>query len=759
MNQPKFVKVAVLSLVVLLVAGCHTDPNTRKRKYLASGDRYSAEGKYREAAIQYQNSLKADKNFPDAHYALGKAYMQIGAYGAAYREFARTVELQPNNIPARIDLGNILLAGGQVDKAKEQATAIQAQQPNNADLHAILSGIALRQGDRAKALTEITLAVQLAPNRSMFYDDLGLLEEHDPALAPDAENNLKKAIAVDPKAVDPKLLLGAYYLEHNRLPEAEKAGQDAIATDPKSLAARTLLAHVYVRSAKPALAEQVLRQTSQDLSSDVRGVRALADYYTATGQPEKAQAEFASLVSKYPKNFDLQKGYLRALLQVRDYATAQTVAKNLVKEDPSDPETAALNGIVLLNKGDSNDAVNALQDGAKNFPQDPFIQYWLGMAALAKGDMALAQKSFQQVITVKPTAESALVQLAQLAERQGEVNELSDVANKSISALPNFAGGYVWRGIVEAHQSNTNAAEADFKNAIRLAPQGAQGYFELGRLRFAQKRYAEGQQLLEQSLQFDPDQTQAMRVLIGYDMFTKQTAKAFDRLNTQIQKRPKNSGLLDLLADLQINQNKIDDAAATAQKAMQINPGDAEAAMLFTRTAIQRGQTAGAINVWEAWTNAHPDDANAIALLATLEDTTGNRQKAESDYRRALQIQPQQPVAANNLAYMMLENGENVDVALSLAQIARQNMPNSTNTADTLAWAYYHKGTYEFARDLLEDAVKTNPGSATMQYHLGMVYSKLRDNSEAEMHLKKAITLGSGTPTASDAQAALKQLI
>ena len=35
-------------------------------------------------------------------------------------------------------------------------------------------------------------------------------------------------------------------------------------------------------------------------------------------------------------------------------------------------------------------------NGVKNFPKDAFIQYWLGKAALAKGDSALAEKSFRQ---------------------------------------------------------------------------------------------------------------------------------------------------------------------------------------------------------------------------------------------------------------------------------------------------------------------------------------------------------------------------
>jgi Tfp pilus assembly protein PilF len=85
-------------------------------------------------------------------------------------------------------------------------------------------------------------------------------------------------------------------------------------------------------------------------------------------------------------------------------------------------------------------------------------------------------------------------------------------------------------------------------------------------------------------------------------------------------------------------------------------------------------------------------------------------------------------------------------------------MPNSPDTADTLAWAYYYKGAYGFARDLLEGAIKAEPNDAAMQYHLGMVYSKLGDKSNASMHLKKAVLLAPGSPTGKDATTALQAL-
>ena len=758
MKQHRTFKIVVISVVFCLIAGCHTDPNVRKRKYLASGERYSAEGKYNEAAIQLENSLKADKSFPDAHYALAKVYLRMGAYLAAYREFSRTVELQPSNYNARIDLGNLLIAEGKTDDAEKQAKLVLAQQQNNPDVHALLSAIALKRGDRSNALTEIQRALALAPNRPLFYDDLALLQAKDPKQITAAESNFKRAVALDPKSVDAKLLLSNFYVDTNRLPLAEQESSDAISTDPKSIAARTSLAQVYLRAGDQAKAETVLRKASQDLSDNPHGVSLLADYYVSTGQYDKARTEFASLVTKYPKSVDLQKGYLRVLLQEKDYQAAQNMAAGLMKDDSRDPEIAALNGIVLLNKGDLNGAVNNLQSGARNFPSDAFIEYWLGMAELAKGDIASAQKSLLQALALKPNAIDAMNELARIALREGDISLLSEVAGKAIAASPNFAGGYIWRAMAEMHQNSADQAEADLKTAIRLSPQSSQAYFELGRLRFSQKRYQEGESLLEQSLQYDPNFVEAARLLVGYDLYRSQPDKAVDLLNAEIQKSPTNSGFLDLLAEMQIRQNHFDLAASTAQKAVQLNPSDGEAVMLSAQIAVQRGQTGNAIHAWQQWLNGHPNDANATAVLGTLEEVDGNKQAAETDYRRALQLQPRQPIAANNLAYLMLQNGEDADVALSLAQTARQEMPNSTNTADTLAWAYYFKGTYGFARELLEDALKTNPNDATMQYHLGMVYSKLKDKDEAMIHLKKAVVLGRGTPTGNEAQAALKSL-
>ena len=485
----------------------------------------------------------------------------------------------------------------------------------------------------------------------------------------------------------------------------------------------------------------------------------LADYYAGSGQLDKAKAEYASLAHKYPKNVSVQEGYVRILLEVKDFATAQTVVTELMKKNSKDPQVAVLNGMVLLNNGKTDDAVNALQTAVKDAPSDAFIQYWLGRAALVKGDSGLAEKSFRQAAQLNPRSLEAQEALAHIAAQRGDMNMLSDVAEKTIAAAPRFPGGYQWRASVELAHNSPDKAEADLKNAISIAPQSAPAYLMLGEIRYAQKRLPEGAALLEQALQFDPDSVAALRGLVGYDLSKKQTAQALTRINVQIEKRPKNSGFYDLLARVQVQNKNLDQAIAAAQKAMEVNPDDGEAVTIFAELQTQRGQAVNAIiSTWEQWSKAHPNDARAYFILGTLEQSRGDMKKAEDYFKKALQIKSDYPVAANNLAYLMLENRENVDVALNWAQIARKGMPDSSNSADTLAWAYYYKGTYGFARDLLEEAAKKDANNATMQYHLGMVYSKLQDKSNAAIHLKKAISLAPDTPTAKDAKTALQGL-
>ena len=100
----------ILGFCALVLAACSRDPNVRKQKYVESGQKYFAKGKYREAALQFENAIQVDNSFAAAHYQLAQTYLQLRDGVHAYLETQRTLELQPDNYKAHADMVNMLAA-------------------------------------------------------------------------------------------------------------------------------------------------------------------------------------------------------------------------------------------------------------------------------------------------------------------------------------------------------------------------------------------------------------------------------------------------------------------------------------------------------------------------------------------------------------------------------------------------------------------------------------------------------------------------
>ncbi len=751
--------VQIVALLVLLGAGllqgCTRDPNVKKLKYLESGKNYAAEGKQQEAIIQFSNALKIDHNYAAAHYELAKAYMKIGSIQGGYVELQRTVDLAPTNVQAHLDLGALLLAGHQFPRSTEQAKAVLAIQANNPDAFALLSSIALAQGDRAEALAQIQHALAIEPNRSNFHTALALIQISDTATAQSAEDQLRKAISLDPKNVMAHLVLSSMLEKKGDLQGAQEQSMAAVAIDPKNIRARLALVGIYYRTGNKAAAEDTLRQGTEQLADTNEGADLLWSYYARTGQIDRAASVYADLVNKHPKSVPLKLTYAHILIAQKDFAKATTITDGLTKTNGSDPQVAILNGMLMLHAGKANDAYTVLEKAAKNAPDNVAVKLWLGQAAQAKGDIGAAEENYHDVVRINPSNLDAEKGLAGIANQRGDFTLLAQVAETTLVHYPRSSDAYFWRGLAELHRQEVEKADADFQTAIKNDPNNSSAAEELGVLRLSQKRIPEGKALLEQALILNPNATRALRILVAYDLHEKQPAEALARVKQQIARVPHNGDMYDLLAEVQLSTKDANGAVVTAQKAMQLNPSDGTAVIDYTRAQMMQGNVESAIAKWKEWTNSHPNDARADSILGTLEEAHGDSQSAMECYKKALQIQPDQPVAANNLAYLMMESGQNIDVALSLAQTAHRGMPDSPNTADTLAWAYYHKGTYEFARDLLEGALKTSPDNASIQYHLGMTYIKLGDKADAILHLKKAAALAPNTQTGKDANKAL----
>jgi len=140
-----------------------------------------------------------------------------------------------------------------------------------------------------------------------------------------------------------------------------------------------------------------------------------------------------------------------------------------------------------------------------------------------------------------------------------------------------------------------------------------------------------------------------------------------------------------------------------------------------------------------------------------MEELSGRPQRAEDAYRKALQVKPDLGAAANNLAYLMLENRESTDEALYLARIARQRMPDSPSAGDTLAWAYYQKAHYDMAASTARSRAE-----GAQQCHVPVPYLEFiksrRIREPRDKHLQRTLQISPNFPGADEIRETLNRM-
>ena len=709
----------VLCLVIAtLLSSCSRDPNVRKQKYFESGQRYFEKAKYREAAIQYSNAIQVDPRFGQAHYRLGLSYLRLGEPNRAYQELQRSVELEPTNYAARVDMANMLIAAKFYSQAKEQLDVLTDKQPNNPDVHVAVANYKDHQGDLGGALQEMQKAISLDPNRAPTFLNMAMLQLQAQQFDA-AEASFKKAVSLDPKSMDGQMALGGFLQARGRLPEAEEQFKHAISVDPKNPDPRSALVRLYMVEGKSGDAESFLRQTKTDLSDVPAGYRMLGDFYFATGDLDKAVTEYQSVHKDHPKDVQTKKNYIQLLILKNRLEEARKLNDELLKAAPSDNDALIFRGQINMRDGHLDDAVNALQTALKADPGNAVAHYQLGLAFDQQGNLARSESEWREAVRLKPDLTDAQRALAAVSIRKNDWSGLSEIASTIINAQPSAADGYALRGIAAMGQKQFAKSEQDINKAIEVAPKAPLGYVQLGNLKLIQKQYPDAIKAYQKALDVDPSNSDALSGLMNTYVAQKQIDKAVEAAQTQIAKVPNSSAFYDLLGTALFNHKKdYKGAEAALRKATELDKKNSDALLKLGQALNAQGSTDQAIATFQQSLKDNPNEISFYILLGELYEGQKNWESAKQMYQKALQIQPANPIASNNLAYVMLQTGGNVDVAISLAQTARRLMPDSPNAADTLGWAYYQKGLYPTAIDLFKEALKKMPNDPTFQDHL-----------------------------------------
>jgi tetratricopeptide (TPR) repeat protein len=750
----------ICSVLAALFTGCSRDPNVRKQKYFESAERYYAKGKYREAAIQYSNALQVDPKFAQAHYQLGETYLKLRDWNGAYQELSRAAELNPDNYRAQVDVANLLISGRDLKQAQSHLDILRQKQPNNPETYQAWANYYSAQDNLPAAIQEMQKGITADPSRSESYLDLALLQLR--ANFPDqAEGNFKKAVDLDSKAMNAELALGAFYQSRNRIPEAELQFRHAVQVDRKDPAPRAALVRLLLAERKREEAESFLRQTKNDIPDNSEGYRMLGDFYFATGDIDKAMAEYGSLFAAHPRDIEVKKNYIQLLILKNRLDEAAKLDDEILKANAHDIEGLVYRGQIQLRQGNAGGAVDSLQTALKNDPNNAVAHYQLGVAFDQQHNEGRAESEWNEAIRLRPDLTDAERSLATLELRRGALDALTQTAQQMITAQPYSGDGYLLRAIAEINRQKYSDAQQDLQKVMQFSPASTAPYVQMGNMRLQQKNYAEAEKYYQQALDKDPSSSDGLSGLMNTFLAAREPDKAIAAANAQIAKVPNNSNFYDLLGTALFNGKKDLKSAETAlRKSIELDKNNADALVKLGRVQVAEGSADQALATYLQSIKDNPREISFYILAGQLYESQNNWDQAKTMYQQALNIQADNPLASNNLAYVILQQGGNVDVALAMAQTARRGMPDSPNAADTLGWAYYQKGVYHSAIDLFQEALRLNErrGGAedpTMHYHLGLAYQKANQPALARQQLERVLKIN---PNYADARKALSEL-
>jgi tetratricopeptide (TPR) repeat protein len=188
------------------------------------------------------------------------------------------------------------------------------------------------------------------------------------------------------------------------------------------------------------------------------------------------------------------------------------------------------------------------------------------------------------------------------------------------------------------------------------------------------------------------------------------------------------------------------DAAAEALRAAAAaRPRNADAHLALADLLRRREQWAASAEAatrgLEIEREAGRDDWTIYYQRGIAYERDGQWDKAEADFLKALEMEPDQPLVLNYLGYSWVEQRKNLDEARAMIEKAVELRPEDGYITDSLGWVLYRLGDYEGAVEWLERAVELEPTEAVINDHLGDALWMVGRRLEAQFQWRRARSL------------------
>jgi tetratricopeptide (TPR) repeat protein len=683
-------------------------PEVRRERHLKKGQNYLKLSKLNEAIVEFRNAVKADPRSAESRLELAMVLIKKGDLRAAYGELRRAVDLKPDLINARYELALMELLGKTTTRAKEHLEKLREQDRNGSKTRYLAAKIALAENAPDKAIIELKELLKRDPQNAIIYVDLGRIQFSIKDLK-SAEESFRKALEIDPKIVNARVALAQLYVAAGDQAKGEEELILATRSDPENEALLHVLGIFYSVTRKSDHFEQLYLNLLKNKPNSMIGKKRLAEFY-------------------------LSKGRINEARQFTD---------EILKAQPGDVDGHFFRGRINLAQNNPQKAVEDFTVVTKGAPRLGAGYYFLALAQRALNQTEDAKKSLVKAVDLSPNWIPPRHVLAELYALTGNADLALEQTDKILPFQPKNEAMLIAAGAARLKKGEVDKALAHFIKAKEANPNSFAARMNIAAMHSLQKKIPLAIKEYEEVLKLDPERVEALNSIVRLQLSQGNFKAAFDHAEQHLSKsKTKNQAkIYELMGLAKLSGKEYSKGVEYLNRAIEINPnlisayfmiGNAYAAQLKFDTAIEQYEKASAKN-----SKAIPP----LVMIGMIYDRKNQPKKANEYYRKVLDIDKNIVLAANNLAYNYVRDGGNLDVALGIAQKAREANPDAPSLADTLGWIYYKKGAYSSAIGLLRESNEkfqgTNP---EVLYHLGMAYAKTGETKLATETLVKALS-------------------
>jgi tetratricopeptide (TPR) repeat protein len=414
-----------------------------------------------EANTHFLKAIELNPRFYPALKNLAINEMKLNRTEEARAHFIRALEVGPDDPVAHLALGEIHWRGKQFAEAVkhyDKSGDLIFRDPRMV-LNYAASLLESNQTEKAIGLLE-----KLPPEAdAVIRFDTGVilarLEKYD-----DAARQFELALKERPGAYEVAFNLTLAYVRRKRYADAIRAARDYLSQGQKKAELYNLLSQAYEGNGQTIEAYDALRAATQIDPKDENNYLDLAVLCVDHANYDLGLEIVSIGVSNIPQSDRLffQRGALLAMKgqsaqAVVDFETASKLAPN--KSLPY-----AARGIVLLELGETSNAISLLRQRASASPDDYMVHYVLGEAlnrsgpAIRSSEETEAIQSLERSVSLKPDFAASRAVLGKLLLRRSEVDRAITELERALELDPQDTS-FLYQ-LAQAHRKKGNMERA-----------------------------------------------------------------------------------------------------------------------------------------------------------------------------------------------------------------------------------------------------------------------------------------------------------